>query len=226
MRFVRRALGLTISLALVGAVLLVTAAAISYHRLTEETLIAELRFAPAGPDRYQAYLRTGDRCEERVLPILGDQWRVDAEFVKWKYWATALLGVESQYRLDRLEGRYRSVEEQNTKPRLAHDLEPGTTLDLVELAETLGRFNFLLDTSYGSSTYRGIDPALVYEIYKTPTAIITRSRPAPVPPAAGLTALPVAVARACGDLPSGWQRWLTWMDRSLASWIRPATAPT
>ena len=72
-------------------------------------------------------------CDERTFPVFGDQWRVDAEFLKWKYWAL-LLGLDSQYRLDRLEGRYRSAAEQNSQPNVAHDLSERTAVDLVALA--------------------------------------------------------------------------------------------
>ena len=92
---------------------LLTATVYTYERLTAETLIAELRFDATGERQYLAHLRTGERCDERSFPVFGDQWRVDAEFLKWKYWAL-LLGLDSQYRLDRLEGRYRSAAEQNS----------------------------------------------------------------------------------------------------------------
>ena len=98
--------------------------------------------------------------------MLGDQWRVDAEFLKWKYWAL-LLGLDSQYRLDRLEGRYRSAAEQNSQPNVAHDLSERTAVDLVALAESLGSWNFLLDATYGSSTYQDIDVDNVYYVYRT-----------------------------------------------------------
>src|SRR5918994_1874592 len=101
------------------SIVLLTATIYTYDRLTAETLTAELRFDATGDRQYLAHLRTGDRCDERVLPVLGDQWRVDAEFLKWKYWAL-LLGLDSQYRLDRLEGRYRSAAEQNSQPNVAH----------------------------------------------------------------------------------------------------------
>ena len=104
------------------SIVLLTATVYTYERLTAETLIAELRFDATGDRQYLAHLRTGDRCDERAFPVFGDQWRVDAEFLKWKYWAL-LLGLDSQYRLDRLEGRYRSAAEQNSQPNVAHALE-------------------------------------------------------------------------------------------------------
>lgn len=82
---------------------LISAPLYTYRVLTEETLIAELRFTQIGRQQYLAHLRTGDGCGERILPVLGDQWRVDAEFLKWKSWAN-LLGLDSQYRLDRSMG--------------------------------------------------------------------------------------------------------------------------
>jgi hypothetical protein len=198
------------------SLVLLTATVYTYDRLTAETLIAELRFDATGERQYIARLRTGDRCAERTLPILGDQWRVDAEFLKWKYWAL-LLGLDSQYRLDRLEGRYRAVAEQNSQPNLAHDIADRTAIDLVSLAESLGSWNFLLDATYGSSTYQDIDPANVYYVYRTQTGIITRHEPRPAQPVGG-EPLSVTIDGACGE-PSMWQRFTTWTDDGVVAAI-------
>jgi hypothetical protein len=190
------------------SIVLLTATVYTYERLTAETLIAELRFDATGDRQYAAYLRTGERCEVRTFPIHGDQWRVDAEFLKWKYWAL-LLGLDSQYRLDRLEGRYRSVAEQNSQPNVAHALRERTAVDLVELAESLGSWNFLLDATYGSSTYQDIDVDNIYYVYRTATGIITRHEPRPVQAAGEPFA--VTINGACGE-PSLWQRFSEWTD--------------
>jgi hypothetical protein len=192
------------------SIVLLTATVYTYERLTAETLIAELRFDATGERQYLAHLRTGDRCDERAFPVFGDQWRVDAEFLKWKYWAL-LLGLDSQYRLDRLEGRYRSAVEQNSQPNVAHDLGERTALDLVSLTETLGSWNFLLDATYGSSTYQDIDIDNVYYVYRTATGIITRHEPRPAQPEGGGAPLSVTIDGACGD-PSLWQRFTAWTD--------------
>jgi len=208
----RRAFKYSFGLAAVLAalcVVLLAATVYTYERLTAETLIAELRFDRGGERQYLAYLRTGDRCDERTFPLFGDQWRVDAEFLKWKYWAL-LLGLDSQYRLDRLEGRYRSTAEQNSQPNVAHDLAARTAVDLVSLAGALGRWNFLLDATYGSSTYQDIDVDNVYYVYRTTTGIITRYEPRPVPPE-GDAPLSITINDACGE-PSAWHRFTTWTD--------------
>jgi hypothetical protein len=199
------------------AVMLLSASIYTFHQLTDETQIAELRFDRTGDRQYIARLRTGDGCEERVLPVLGDQWRVDAEFLKWKYWAL-LFGLDSQYRLDRLEGRYRSTAEQNSAPNIAHDLAGGTALDLVSVAGALGALNFLIDATYGSSTYEDIDTANVYNVYRTQTGIITRVEPRTV--AVPGEPLPVEVTRACATEAPLWERVTTWTDDRVVTALR------
>jgi hypothetical protein len=207
-RALKFSLGVVVLFAALSIVLL-TATIYTYHRLSSETLIAELRFDATGDRQYVAHLRTGDRCEDRQFPLYGDQWRIDAEFLKWKYWAL-LLGLDSQYRLDRLEGRYRSVADQNSQRNVAHALNERTAVDLVALAESLGSWNFLLDATYGSSTYQDIDVGNVYYVYRTTTGIITRHERRPAEPASGA---PVNVNDgACNDDPSMWQRFTEWTD--------------
>ena len=190
------------------SVVLLTATVYTYDRLSAETLIAELRFDRDRRAAVRRALETGDRCDERAFPVLGDQWRVDAEFLKWKYWAL-LFGLDSQYRLDRLEGRYRSAAEQNSQPNVAHDLSERTAVDLVALAESLGSWNFLLDATYGSSTYQDIDVDNVYYVYRTQTGIITRHEPRPVQPAGDQPSSVNdqrrrAASRRCGNVSRTW----------------------
>lgn len=186
-------------LAIVAFVLMLGASIYTFHALTDETLIAELEFDRTGEQRYRAYLRTGDFCSEQVFDVPGEQWRVDAQFLKWKYWAT-LIGLDSQYRLERLEGRYRSAVDQNEKPTLAHELAPPAAIDIGGLSGALGRLNFLADASYGSSTYHDIDTSMRYLVFKSPTGIFTRSesRGAAI---GGGDGLDVDVRRACSDGP-------------------------
>ncbi len=205
----------TVSLLLVAVlgvllVMLFAATIYTYERLTAETLIAELRFETVDQQEYRAHLRTGDRCDERTFTIYGDQWRVDAEFLKWKYWA-ALFGLDGQYRLDRLEGRYRNVAEQNASEKLAYDLGVDTAIDITGLAAALGPWNFLVDATYGTSTYQDIDVGNVYYVYRTTSGIITRFEPLPPVPSRS-EALAINVDRACGKAPSAWQRSTAWLN--------------
>lgn len=202
----------SVALVAIGFVFLISASVHTFSALTDETLIAEVEFERVASQQYVARLRTG--CEDLELPVYGDQWRIDAEFLKWKYWAV-VLGLDSQYRLDRFEGRYRGAAEQNARPTLAHDLGRRNVVDIVGLSESLGPLNMLVDASYGSSTYRDIDTASVHRVYKTPTGILTRSE-ARRPARADGDALPIEISQACGDEPGYWQRASQWVDAAVS----------
>jgi hypothetical protein len=211
-RFIRISLSLCL-VAIVGFVLLLIASIYAFSRLTDETLIAEVEFDRVGDQQYIAYLRTGDFCTDKVFAVLGDQWRIDAQFLKWKYWAT-LFGLESQYRLERFEGRYRDVDQQNVRPTLAHGLAPPSAIDIGGLAEGLGRLNFLADTSYGSSTYHDIDTSQVYLVYKSPTGIFTRQKMRATQQVAG-EALAVEVRHGCSEGSGTVAKAAGWVNRTL-----------
>ena len=204
---------LTLVLLGILCLVLLSASVYTYSSLTSESLVAELRFNLIGEREYLARLRTGDFCEENQFQVTGDQWRLDAEFVKWKYWALAL-GLDSQYRLDRFEGRYRLTSEQNSEPSHAYDLKKDTVLDMGELSKALGFFNFLVDTTYGSSTYNNIDTESVFYVYRTQTGLITRSK-TDFLPQRGQAGLVVQVTRPCGGALGYWQRFSVWADEKL-----------
>jgi len=214
----RRLIRISVTLAftaVTGFFLLLTASIWSFHALTDETLIAEIEFDRVGTQSFVAHLRTADFCTEQQFPLYGDQWRIDAQFLKWHYWAT-LLGLESRYRLERIEGRYRDVAAQNTERNLAHALAPPSAIDIGELSEKLGRMNFFVDATYGSSTYHDIDIGTIYLVYKTPTGLLTRTRARTVVPDDADT-LVVDVRHGCGAEPGTLARTADWINRTLDS---------
>ncbi|HMB72654.1 MAG TPA: hypothetical protein VKQ06_03715 [Gammaproteobacteria bacterium] len=190
--------------------------------LTDEALVAELQFEALGPQHYEALVVTDSGCRQRTVELFGDQWRLDARFLKWKNWAM-LLGLDANYRLTRIEGRYASVEEQNTRRNLAWSLEDGSALDIVELAADMGDSNFLVDSTYGSSTFQDIDPESIYRVYRTQTGLIARTAERPPQSRPG-AALVVEVRNACGAEPSSWQRFTRWLDTRLGTLAREDTS--
>ncbi len=146
-----------------------------YSRFNSEQPIARLEFEPLGDAWYLASVTRFPECSLQNYRIHGDQWQLDAEFLKWKGIAV-LLGAESRVALDRLSGRFSAIDAaQRTKPSV-HDLKPETWFAFgVSLAE--GADSFLVDTRFGASAYMTIDPAKSYWVYKTEDALIARSHP-------------------------------------------------
>ena len=142
----------------------------SYQVFTHEDPILSMRFKQVGKQHYRAYIESPEPARGEYV-LYGDQWRVDARFVKMKYWAN-LLGMESRYAMDRLQGRYMNVEDENTLPHIAHQL----TGEGISYYALLGLSPFV-DTEYGTSTYRAIDDSKRFHVFKTPTGIMVRSEP-------------------------------------------------
>ena len=199
--------------ALFAVVALFSGSLYTYAVLTDEALVAELRFAQLGPQRFEASLITDAGCTLRSFEIYGDQWRLDAQFLKWKNWAL-LLGLDAHYRLTRIEGRYASVEEQNTRPNLAWALDDEPAFDLVGILSETSRWNFLVDATYGSSTFLPIDTQMLYSVYRTQTGLIARSAELP-PQRESAEALTVEIRNACGRRPGVWERFAVWLDHGV-----------
>ncbi len=146
-----------------------------YHRFNTETPVAELAFKPFSRDVYIAELRTGDFCIPEEFPIYGDQWQLDAQFLKWKG-PGVLIGLQSLYQLDRLSGRYADTQRQNTEKKVSYDLQPEVWFDLFQ-SGLLNKQHWLVDTQFGSSVYLDIDISKTYIVYKTEDALIVKQTP-------------------------------------------------
>lgn len=143
----------------------------SYNALTKETEIANIHFIKSNIDNntFTAYIVNSKNIAIGNYEIYGNQWRIDAKFMKMKYWAN-IIGLDSRYALERFEGRYKNIEEQNSKRKFAYNLGEEVIID----SFTIFDWNPFIDTEYGSSTYKNIDVNRKYTVFKTQTGIIVR----------------------------------------------------
>ena len=147
---------------------------LTYHRLSDEAMVAQLRFEKLADQYYRAHLVSLDvPGVGHTYELRGDQWQLDAQFMKVKPWAN-VIGVDAMYRLDRLQGRYLDIAQQNTQPPLAYDLSPhrGNWL-----SRFMGSWDWLVlvaDAEYGSATYATIETDKLYSVFRTQSGLITR----------------------------------------------------
>lgn len=140
----------------------------TYHVFTSEEPVLTLRFEGKEGRSYLAIIESPSSLRGEYL-LYGDQWRIDARFVKMKYWAN-LLGADSRYAIDRLQGRYINVNDENERPNVAHQLTDGG-----ESHFTVFGWSPFIDTEYGSSTYQHVDFGRRFTVYKTTTGLMVRS---------------------------------------------------
>lgn len=147
----------------------------TYNRLTDETPVAKLRFYQVKPQQYRTELFTGNFCKPQTFSIFGDEWRIDARFLKWKPWMN-LFGMDSMYRLERLTGRYNDIAEANARKHQAWDITEKPAVDLANYADARW-FNWSpVDTFYGSSVYETIDTNYEYIVYRGQSGLLTRKQ--------------------------------------------------
>lgn len=144
-----------------------------YSRFNSEQPVARLEFEALGGNWYLASVTRFPECTQQRYRIQGDQWQLDAAFLKWKGIAV-LLGADSRVVLDRLSGRFSAIDAAKSAEPSVHELKPETWFAFGESLVD-GADSFLVDTRFGSSTYMLIDPQKSYWVYKTEDALIARS---------------------------------------------------
>ncbi len=166
---------------LMGVVLLAVAALLfvvslnlhTYNRLTHEQPVAEIVFEARGPQRYRATLAQVPSGEMQMFVLAGDEWQLDARVLKWKGWAN-LLGLDAQYRLERVSGRYRAIEQERSDERTVYALSENPGVDLWALSVDNPRWLPFVDAVYGSATYLPMADGARYEVAITQSGLIAR----------------------------------------------------
>jgi hypothetical protein len=152
----------------------------TYHRLTYERQVATIEVRQKGPQLYDATVTEPPTEQDpqgvtNTFEIHGDEWRIEARVLKWKPWAN-VLGLDSQYRLDRFSGRYADTQQELTAERSAYDIRPtrSSGLDLWPIAREYSEYLPVVDTLYGSGAYMPMSDGARYEVRITQNGLIAR----------------------------------------------------
>jgi NADH:ubiquinone oxidoreductase subunit K len=173
---------LTASASLFSSAILLSGAALvfvvasnlyTYSRLTYEAPIVDLIFKATGPQRYQATLIHAPSGEMQVFAVSGDEWQLDARVLKWRGWAT-LLGLDAQYRLERLSGRYLDIEKERNAPRTLYRLSDNPGVDLWAWSIDHPRWVPFVDAVYGSATFLPMADGARYRVTLSQTGLVAR----------------------------------------------------
>jgi hypothetical protein len=143
----------------------------TYDRLTHESKAAEISFREIGPQHFGSTLKFKNKIQ--ILDLRGDDWQIDARVLKWRGMAT-LLGFDTLYRLDRLSGRYRDVEQEKTAPRTVYSLSEEKGLDLWLMVKKFKRWIPWVDALYGSGTYMPMVDGASYTVFVSFTGLLAR----------------------------------------------------
>jgi hypothetical protein len=143
-----------------------------YTALTREDIAATLLVQPTGPQRFSAAVRYPDLREVK-FDLAGDEVYVDAQVLKWKPMAN-MFGLHTAYELDRIAGRYRSIDNERSAPRTVFPLSRDKPLDLFDLRQRYTFLAPLLDAEYGSASYVVVSRPAEIELRVSTTGLLMR----------------------------------------------------
>ena len=143
-----------------------------YRALTHEEVAARISVRPAGPQKFAATVRYPDG-RERVFDLAGDEIYVDAHILKWKPIAN-LIGLHTAYELDRVAGRYQTIEQERSAPRTVYLLREERPVELFWLRQRYAFLAPLYDAEYGSATFVQVLQPTELEVRVSTTGLLMR----------------------------------------------------
>ncbi len=144
-----------------------------YQALAQEEPVGTLSFSKIENQHYTVTL-VDPLGVERHFELFGDMWQLDVRVLKWTE-ALARLGLKPGFRLDRLSGRYLSLEDEQTHQHSVVGLRDDTPpLDVWRWLHEVNRYFSLLDASYGSGTYLPMADGALFNVSMGNTGLVAR----------------------------------------------------
>lgn len=143
----------------------------SYHALTREAPVATVSFREVSAQTYSVTVAQPDGTNTQY-ELKGDLWQLDARIIKWKG-LFALFGFSPGYQLDRISGRYLSLEDELSRERTVYEVKsPTVGFDIWQSAKD--GWSLMVDASYGSATYLPMANGAIFEVTLSNTGLVGR----------------------------------------------------
>ena len=150
----------------------ITVATQGYRALTHEEVAARVVVNRLTPTRFIAHFTFADGREE-TFALAGDEFYVDAHILKWKPLVN-VLGLHTAYELDRVAGRYITVEDEQSLRRTVYPLAEEKSMNMYDLRSRFPVFGPLVDTEYGSATFIAVEDWAEFEVRVSTTGLLIR----------------------------------------------------
>nr|WP_010132274.1 hypothetical protein [Microbulbifer agarilyticus] len=166
----------SVGLLLLGGALLIVLLALdvySYRNLGDEHSVGTVSFERMGKQHFLVKFSDEDGISQE-FELFGDQWQLDARMLKWKG-VLARSGIEPAYRLDRLSGRYLTLQDERNKERSVHELDQSNHgVDLWKFLREMDNRVPVVDAVYGSATFLPMQDGAVYEVRISHSGLLAR----------------------------------------------------
>lgn len=161
MQWLRGTAGVVLVL-LAGHMTLVSASLFGYQQVPAGAPLATLSFERNGPQDWMVTISEANG-DQRRFNVLGDLWQLDVRLLNY-VGLLSLLEVNPSFRLERLSGRYLSLEDEQQKDHTNHNLmpEPFLGYDIWERTERHG--SLMLNATRSSLVLVPIAEGAIFEV--------------------------------------------------------------
>lgn len=136
----------------------------SYQKLLEEQTLATLNIEELGKQHYRVNVEFILDSRQETYDLRGDLWQMDAKIIRWLGFFRAI-GAKPGYRLDRISGRYYSLEDEHRFDRTVYSLHESTMgMDVWRWLQNSGSFVPWVEAVYGSATYLPLVDGAIYQV--------------------------------------------------------------
>lgn len=135
---------------------------ISYGVITQDKTIATVGVKEVADKQFELTVAIPDGEKQRYT-VKGDLWQLDVRVINWGG-PLKMIGLESGYRLDRLSGRYISLEAERSAERTVYDISGVATLTDVWTLVSNNSWLPWIEAKYGSATYLPMKDGALYAV--------------------------------------------------------------
>lgn len=148
----------------------------AYHSFTREEPVARVAVESGTNQVTLTLLGPGEASEPRRYRLLGEQWVLEGDILKWDNWLN-FLGLHTRYRLTRLRGRYLRAGDETTRPSTVYSLVKRENHPLWgRLYRTGSRLPFV-STVYGNAVFQFSDKPRSYLVFVGTSGFVVREDP-------------------------------------------------
>lgn len=136
----------------------------SYKKLMVEQPLATLTFTKTAEQKYAVEVSMVLENSTQTYELNGDQWQMDARIVRWKG-IMVTVGAKPGFRLDRLSGRYYSLEDERRKKRTVYELKSSKYgVDFWSFLHDNDELIPLVEAVYGSAAYLPMADKAIFQV--------------------------------------------------------------
>lgn len=140
-----------------------------YQALSHMDTVGSLRIEAIGDQTWRVRLDQPGRASESWT-LKGDEWQLDARILRFGG-PLGWIGVKPGYRLERISGRYYSLDQERGDNRTVEAVGSESWLDLWQLDQA---WNLpFMEGLYGSATYMPLRDDALYEVRLSSSGLVT-----------------------------------------------------